>query len=79
MEKFRAKAMDPALTDRLTERMVLAAARKTIKNVSAVEKAEIELATPNAPGKPNVRPRYKPNARSKSNVRLRSKPNVTKL
>jgi hypothetical protein len=40
LEKFRAKAMDPALADRLTERMVKATARKTIKNVRAAEKAE---------------------------------------
>ena len=40
LEEFRAKAADPALADRLTERMVQAANRKTIKNVRAAEKAE---------------------------------------
>jgi hypothetical protein len=40
LEKFRAKATDPALADRLTERMVQAADRKAIKNIRAAEKAE---------------------------------------
>ncbi|HUZ34194.1 MAG TPA: DUF6481 family protein [Xanthobacteraceae bacterium] len=40
LEEFRAKAADPALADRLTERMVQAADRKTIKNSRAAEKAE---------------------------------------
>jgi hypothetical protein len=40
LEKFRAKAADPALVVRLIERMVQAADRKTIKNVRAAEKAE---------------------------------------
>ncbi len=40
LEKFRAKAADPALTDRLTARTASAADRKAIKNVRAIEKAE---------------------------------------
>jgi hypothetical protein len=40
LEKFRAKAADPALADRLIERMVRAADRKTIKNIRAEEKIE---------------------------------------
>jgi hypothetical protein len=40
LEKFRAKAADPALADRLTERVVQAADRKTIKNIRAAEKVE---------------------------------------
>lgn len=40
MEKFRAKAADPALAVRLTERMVRVADRKMIKNVRAAEKTE---------------------------------------
>jgi hypothetical protein len=42
LEKFRAKAADPALADRLTERMARAADRKTIKDIRAAEKAENE-------------------------------------
>jgi hypothetical protein len=40
LEKFRAKAADPALADRLTARTASAADRKAIKNVRAIEKAE---------------------------------------
>lgn len=40
LEAFRAKAADPALAGRLTERRAQAAARKTIKNIRAAEKAE---------------------------------------
>jgi hypothetical protein len=40
LEKFRAKAADPALADRLTERTARAAERKAIKDAREVEKAE---------------------------------------
>ena len=40
LEKFRAKAADPALADRLTARTASAADRKAIKNVREIEKAE---------------------------------------
>jgi len=40
LEKFRAKAADPALADRLTARTASAADRKAIKNAREVEKAE---------------------------------------
>jgi len=40
LEKFRAKAADPALADRLTARTASAAERKAIKNVRETEKAE---------------------------------------
>jgi hypothetical protein len=40
LEKFRAKAADPALADRLTERMAHAAERQTIKSMRAAEKVE---------------------------------------
>ena len=40
LEKFRAKAAEPALADRLTARTASAADRKAIKNVRAIEKAE---------------------------------------
>jgi hypothetical protein len=40
LEAFRAKAADPALAGRLTERRAQAAGRKTIKNIRAAEKAE---------------------------------------
>jgi uncharacterized protein DUF6481 len=39
-EKFRARATDPALPERLTARMAGAAARRAAKNVREVEKAE---------------------------------------
>ncbi len=38
LEKFRAKAADPALADRLTERAARAADRKAIKDVREAEK-----------------------------------------
>jgi len=40
LEKFRAKAADPALADRLTARTVSAAERKTIKEAREAERAE---------------------------------------
>jgi hypothetical protein len=40
LEKFRAKAADPALADRLKERTARAAERKAIKDAREVEKAE---------------------------------------
>src|SRR5271168_5003994 len=40
LEKFRAKAADPALAERLTARTVSAAERRANKNVRDVEKAE---------------------------------------
>jgi len=40
LEKFRAKAADPALVDRLTERTARAADRKAIKDAREAEKAE---------------------------------------
>jgi hypothetical protein len=40
LDKFRAKAADPALADRLTERTARAADRKTIKDACEAEKAE---------------------------------------
>jgi hypothetical protein len=39
LEKFRAKAADPALTDRLTARTALAADREAIKKAREAEKA----------------------------------------
>ena len=42
LEKFRAKAADPALADRLKERTARAAERKAIKDAREVEKAEIK-------------------------------------
>jgi hypothetical protein len=40
LEKFRAKAADPALSDRLIARTASAAARKAIKKAREIEKAE---------------------------------------
>ncbi len=40
LEKFRAKAADPALAERLTARTASAAERRAIKNVRDTEKAE---------------------------------------
>jgi hypothetical protein len=40
LEKFRAKAADPTLADRLTARAVSAADRKAVKNAREVEKAD---------------------------------------
>jgi hypothetical protein len=40
LEKFRAKAADPALADRLTARSSSAADRKAVKNVREIEKAD---------------------------------------
>jgi len=40
LEKFRAKAADPALAERLTARTVSAAERRASKNVRDIEKAE---------------------------------------
>jgi hypothetical protein len=40
LEKFRAKAADPALAERLTARSASAAERKVIKSVRDTEKAE---------------------------------------
>ena len=40
LEKFRAKAADPALADRLTARTASAADRKALKSVREIEKAE---------------------------------------
>jgi hypothetical protein len=39
LEKFRAKAADPALTDRLTERMARAADHKAVRTAREAEKA----------------------------------------
>ena len=40
LEKFRAKAADPELAERLTARTASAADRKAVKNVREAEKAE---------------------------------------
>jgi hypothetical protein len=40
LEKFLAKAADPALAERLTERTASAAGRKAVRNVRQAEKAE---------------------------------------
>ncbi len=40
LERFRAKAADPTLAERLTARTASAAERQAIKNVRATEKAE---------------------------------------
>jgi hypothetical protein len=40
LDKFRAKAADPGLADRLTARTANAADRRAIKSVRAIEKAE---------------------------------------
>jgi hypothetical protein len=40
LEKFRAKAADPALAERLTARTASAAERRAIKNVRETEKVE---------------------------------------
>jgi hypothetical protein len=40
LEKFRAKAADPALAERLTARTTSAADRKAVKNTRDIEKAE---------------------------------------
>jgi hypothetical protein len=40
LEKYRAKAADPALSDRLTARSASAADRKAVKNVREIEKAD---------------------------------------
>jgi hypothetical protein len=43
LEKFRAKAADPGLAERLTERTVSAADRKAVKTVRDAEKAEKKI------------------------------------
>ena len=73
----RAKAADPALADRLTERMVQAADRKTIKNIPAAEKVENKSREAERTQQAEREPRCKPSAlRLKAHSRSASwKPN----
>ena len=62
LDKFRAKAADPTLADRLTAREASAADRKATKKARAIEKAEKRPAMLNARSRQSVMLSSRPSA-----------------
>jgi hypothetical protein len=77
LEKFRAKAADPALAERLTARAARAAERSAIKTTREIERAEKEVREAARAHRPDATLRLRPSApRPKAeNVNARCKPN----